>query len=162
MNEISGKYNRGQVKVTKNQIKKHVSQITENEKDILVHRINDIKDVYISNYVNNKNISFSKDYILEILHRNNIRDLIVEYNETLKFNELDRRLLIRDDKEYLVNFKSLDGKVFQKYGNFCFVISLLSFNIITVYWNIQEDNHDTIQWNRYDNSLKIIEFNYTN
>lgn len=156
---MRGIYNIGNVKKTKRQKKKHVSQMSETEKQYLKNKIKTIKtrDITVSKHILNKkkDIGFKMENIFEILNEDKIENLIVEYNETQNDELIDKRVLLRGNKSYNVRFKSKEGS-FVSSANICFVISLNTYRIVTVYWNKSKDNHKTINWSRYDKNLDII------
>jgi hypothetical protein len=39
----------------------------------------------------------------------------------------------------------------------CAVVSLISFEILTVYYNAPDDNHDTLNWNAYRWNQNMVE-----
>lgn len=77
--------------------------------------------------------------------------MIIEYNSTNNYGKIDKRVLIRSKKSYFVD---IDNTLTE--CNLCFVISIITGQIITAYYNEVNDNHNTIDWLRYDKSLKII------
>lgn len=156
---MRGIYDIGNIKKTKKQEKKHISQMSEAEKKYLKNKINAIntEDITFSKHILNKKkeIEFEMENIFEVLNEYDIENLIVEYNETPTNGLIDRRVLLRGDKSYNVRFKSGKGS-FISPANICFVISLNTYRIITVYWNKSNDSHKTINWNRYNEDLDII------
>lgn len=153
---MRGEYKRGDISITKNQQKKHYTQMTNGEKEYIINKLNQysISNICLSNHViENKNREFSMSDIYSILKKDELIDLIIEYNT----NGKDRRILIRDNSIHTVDFLDSKGNfICKENANLCFVISINSGRIITVYWNIHGDNHDTIDWRRYDAQLKII------
>ena len=79
----------------------------------------------------------------KILNKNNIKDLIIEYNRTLtdKNKTWDERIVIRDNEISKTN----KGE-----QNLCIVLSLSKNEVITAYYNPLYDNHATINMDRYD------------
>lgn len=69
--------------------------------------------------------------------------MIIEYNRTLtdKNKNWDERIVIRDNKIS----KTDKGK-----QNLCIVLSLSKNEVITAYYNPLDDNHATINMDRYD------------
>lgn len=152
---MRGEYKKGYVKITKDQRKKHYSQMTQEELLYLGEKIQlvDINNTTISNHlINKKSVSFNIKNILKTIKRLDITSLIIEYNE----KNSDERVLIRDDKSYNVKFTDRKGRFFKAKANLCFVLSLTNNRIITCFWNKKNDNHSTIDWNRYDSNLEII------
>lgn len=75
-----------------------------------------------------------------------MEDKIIEYNEIPYFTKygmiFDKRVLIRDDKDY-------DGY------NLCLVLSINRNQIVTAYWTHKDDNHANLDWSRYSNTYYI-------
>lgn len=104
----------------------------------------------------------------QLIRSNNIDDMIVEYNE--KKDELGRlysiRILIRDKKSYPVKYKAstrnnkFSDEWIEGDSNLCTSIELINFfsgsktpelKIVTSYYNLDNDNHDTLNPGRYIN-----------
>ena len=148
----------GKVKRTFNQRKKHFSQMSEEEKEYLVKKILEIdySKIRLSSHLLSKGTNCSKKQIINILEKKNLKDLIIEYNETFKYGELEERVLIRNNDISKIQFQKNNDAAFWEFANLCFVIRLNDGKIITAYWNISKDNHDSIDWKRYDSSLIIV------
>ena len=150
-----GKFKHGQVKRTDGQRKKHVSQMSEYELHRLCRRIKGLKRLrassHLSQKVKRKEISFTYDMIWDVL-KNIHKSHIIEYNLTMFNEQEESRVLLRTHKSYPVQ---IDGKG-EVRCNLCFVLSLNRGNIITAYWNEVDDNHTTINLERYDENLKIV------
>lgn len=69
--------------------------------------------------------------------------MIIEYNRTLtdKNKNWDERIVIRDNKI---------SKTDKDKQNLCIVLSLSKNEVITAYYNPLDDNHATINMDRYD------------
>lgn len=159
---MNGVYNVGDIKKTYNQEKKHVSQMEEYEIVYLAEKLKAIKISHIkmSNHLfsKQKELDFNMDDILNSMKRSDIETLIVEYNKTpVRENYCDYRVLIRTDEERMIDFKTREGRSFTALANMCFVISIKTSQIVTLYWNIQDDSHKTMNWNRYNENLRIID-----
>ena len=125
------------------QQKRHISQINERGLKILVDAFNkcDKSKIAINKHLlNKKTISFRKDDIYKLLNKD-IKDMIVEYNRTLTDWGWDERIVIRDN-EIVPTDKGEQ--------NLCVVFSLSNNEVITAYYNPSDDNHTTINMNRYD------------
>ena len=148
-----GTINKGKVSKTEGQVKKHRIQMDENEKEFLKGKLNNLKQdkLVISQHLEYKFIGYDMSVVSELPFRDNVKDLIIEYNETPMDNFTDRRVLLRSIESYKVNIK---GKI--QNCNICVVYSLVTNRIVTVYWNLVNDNHRSINWNRYSRDLKII------
>jgi hypothetical protein len=156
---LKAEYYRGKVKATNGQQKKHVTQMTREEISYLVQKCKNIplQKVTISKHLLQKGISFKKADILTTLQTSNLNSLIIEYNETPKSNgSTDKRVLIRSNISKDVEFETKNGKKFTSPAQMCFVISLKTYEVITVYWNKSNDGHTTMDWSRYQKHLKIL------
>lgn len=152
-----GTTNRGVQSETKNQIKKHIKDISCTElREILdIVELNNIHHIQLSNHVRDKvEVSFSLRRIQELLESNNLENLIIEVN--VNFSNVndsvsdDIRILVRDSEAvYTTITNKRTGQISQIPCNMCFVYSLTSNRLVTVYWNPANDNHDSIDWNRY-------------
>lgn len=152
-----GTTNRGVQSETKNQIKKHIKDISCTElREILdIVGLNNLHYIQLSNHVRDKvEVSFSLRHIQELLESNNLENLIIEVNVNFSNDNdsdpEDIRILVRDSEAvYTTITNKRTGQVSQIPCNMCFVYSLTSNRLITVYWNPANDNHDSIDWNRY-------------
>lgn len=147
----SQKIQRGRVKTTQNQIKKHITQMTPHETAFIAKRL---KKVY-SNYKWHPHFSdssrlFNMMTIERLLLSPNITDCIIEYNQRGD----DRRVLLRSTFSSNVTLEK-DGKRFEADANLCIVIDIYTGVIITAYWNEVTDHHDTVNMNRYTADLRI-------
>lgn len=144
--------NIGKIKKTPGQRKKHISQMTSNEISFLVYKIQHLDKIIYSNHLLKKHITFNEKTILKTLKSSNLKNCIIEYNETPSKDFLDRRVLIRSEiaENVLINNNNYE------LCNLCFVLSIVSKKVITVYYNKSNDNHTSLNLNRYDNTLKII------
>lgn len=148
----SGTIEMGKVKKTYGQQKKHFSQFSETELDFLKNSLRniDLNSITISKHLRFKDIKFDLQDIFDTLQSNDLSKMIIEYNQTPKGSFLDKRVLVRSTKSYDVY---IDNKI--KKCNLCFVISILTCEIITAYYNRAEDNHTSIDMRRYNCNLKI-------
>lgn len=152
-----GTTNRGVQSETKNQIKKHIKDISCTElREILdIIELNNLHYIQLSNHVRDKvEVSFSLRHIQELLESNNLENLIIEVNVNFSNDNdsdpEDIRILVRDSEAvYTTITNKRTGQISQIPCNMCFVYSLTSNRLITVYWNPANDNHDSIDWNRY-------------
>lgn len=152
--KFTGKFKKGYVKKTFNQKKKHVSQMTDKDIDIITNRLNNLTRLYCTKHViskiKNDNLWFSSDMIVDVIEDVS-EENIVEYNVSPFFGEMDSRVLLRSTESFLVDISG-NGPV---YCNICFVISLDRGAIVTVYYNAEYDNHTYLDMSRYDQSLKV-------
>lgn len=147
-----GNLNKGHVKITFNQKKKHYTQMSAEELAFLKLQIHKIKHLKSSWHLKNKNhIKYDIKDIWKVINDENIEKRIIEFNKTHTKRMIDKRVLLRSKEVYPVN---INGKIID--CNLCFVISLINHKLITVYYNESSDYHDTIDWKRYDKNLKIV------
>lgn len=162
-----GTTNRGVQSETKNQIKKHIKDVSCTElREILdIVELNNLHYIQLSNHLRDKvEVSFSLRHIQELLESSNLENLIIEVNvnfSNVNFPNVnfpndtdsvpdDIRILVRDSEAvYTTITNKRTGQVSQILCNMCFVYSLTSNRLVTVYWNPANDNHDSIDWNRY-------------
>lgn len=150
----------GYVKTTPFQKKKHITQMSKKEEAYLRKCLSDmIYKLEFSKHLENKR---RKGKLL--FSKNNINDMIVsdeydiiEYNETWVDNHttLSRRVLIRGNNVEDVHAYTPIGTL-HMLCNLCAVIDFERGKIVTAYWNAADDNHDTLDFNRYDKNLQII------
>jgi len=146
----------GQVKKTNNQIKKHVSQMSFIE---LNHIVSFFKnetakhDITLSYHLRDKvmngEVVLNTPMLANIF--DNINQSIIEYNVT---NGTPRLLLRSLSQENIM----IDNQY--QNTNLCIVIDLLSFRIVTAYHNLANDFHDDIDYNRYDENMKVQPYDY--
>jgi len=146
----------GQVKKTNNQIKKHVSQMSFIELNNVVNFFKNetVKhDITLSNHLKDKvmngEVVLNTSMLTNIF--DNVNQSIIEYNET---NDKPRLLLRSLSQENIM----IDNKY--QYTNLCIVIDLLSFRIVTAYHNLANDFHDEIDYNRYNENMKVQPYDY--
>lgn len=81
--KFTGKFKKGYVKKTFNQKKKHVSQMTDKDIDIITNRLNNLTRLYCTKHViskiKNDNLWFSSDMIVDVIEDVS-EENIVEYN----------------------------------------------------------------------------------
>lgn len=152
-----GEYSLGTVKETPKQIKKHFSQMTQDELNHLTAMVRgfDAKKLKKSGHVIEKaSVSFDESRLGEMLNNCDI----IEYNKTFvpRLDRYEGRILIRDrESQDILFFNKKTGEEFKAKANLCLVISF-SQRIVTAYWNKESDNHRSMDWSRYDESLSIL------
>ena len=121
----------GEINRTDGQIKKHHTMFKETEFNLLRNILKGMS-VTPSSHVTNKRIA-RKNHIKNALSKYSI----IEFNNT----NSDCRVLIRGRKvETLEDLRDY---------NLCLVISLTRAKIVTVYYNLYDDKHNSINMNRY-------------
>lgn len=149
--KVSQRIQRGKIKKTENQMKKHISQMTPHETAFIAKRL---KKVY-SNYrwhphFSNSSRLFNMMTVERLLISPNITDCIIEYNQRGD----DRRVLLRSTFSSNVTLEK-DGKSFEADANLCLVIDIYTGVIVTAYWNEVNDHHDNVNMKRYTADLRI-------
>ena len=143
---------RGRVKKTQNQTKKHVSQMAKEEILFLKRRIKLVYNSYKwSPHFLKSSRLFNMLTIERLLMTPNIEDCIIEYNQ----RDNDKRVLLRSTFSSNVTLEK-DGKNYMADANLCIVIDIYTGEIITAYWNEVGDHHDNVNMSRYDSRLKIV------
>lgn len=143
-------FQKGTVKKTQGQVKKHASQCNTKELDQLENALNRVQDLWLKRgiktgfHLQDKIINGETEFSYKRAMETMLNPVIVEYNETGK----DRRILIRSKVGHVG--KTIDDVVVQ-----CLVVSLLSGKIITSYLNKASDRHETLDLRRYNKNLKI-------
>lgn len=133
----------GNVKITKGQVKKHCTQFTRKEKEMLVQVVRN---------TNVNNLKYAKH-----IHREFINDTLVKTIQNCTIDNIkdfsistihrdDLRVLIRSNYQDTVE---LDGKVTK--CNLCFVLALNNNTIITTWYNSINRKKDKVNMNRYTN-----------
>lgn len=146
---LKSEINKGNVRKNEIQLKKHRMQMNEKELKRLTQvfsQLNKSKTTISKHLLNKESITWDRYDIISILH-SDIYDMIIEYNQTpTKWGVIDHRIVIRDRKVVETDH----GK-----ANLCIVVSLVENRVLTAYYNLINDNHKTIDWNRYCQYLKV-------
>ncbi|UYB00594.1 hypothetical protein OLACOIGA_00032 [Enterococcus phage vB_Efa29212_2e] len=137
-------FQKGTVKRTQGQVKKHASHFTPNEVKQLYKAKDRVKDLWLKRgikigfHLQDKIRNGETKFSYEITMKTMLNSTIVEYNET----GADKRILLRSHISHNGNVQ-------------CIVISLISGKVITSYLNDVYDRHKTLDPRRYDKNLKI-------
>ncbi len=145
---LKAEINIGQVKITKNQQKKHYSQFSKKELELLENRISKLDVNYIWGSVHLKEkrtITYNPQDIRNVIKNHKI----IEYNTTKRKDEsIDKRVVLRGRDTVETDRGTM---------NLCIVLSLKNSAIVTAYYNSAlEDTHKNLNLNRYDENLKIV------
>lgn len=141
-------YKHGLVSVTEAQEKKHVSQMTKSEIRAIKNKLYsmNISKTRMSRHLTDKldsgEITIYKKQMVRLL----LNFELIEYNKTRGQSRVLLRGLNEEDT-------IVDGVI--KKSNLCIVWNLDTNNIVTAYWNCTNDNHNTIDFRRYNANLKI-------
>ncbi len=118
-------------------MRKHVSQMTTEEKIMVRAEVEKVKEWRITAYANsraNHRVLAESDILAAIHHGK-----VIEYNR----NKDDKRVLLRGTR-------LLHGKCVV-----CVVVSLTDRCVVTAYVNKENDVHRTLNWELYDESINI-------
>ena len=133
---------RGTISRTQGQIKKHYADFTHVEKELLKSKMKGL-DLHLSHHAKSKRY-INPSHMVACLKAHNV----IEFNHI--FGRNDNRVLIRSKGLFKL---PEDEKIY----NICLVISLEKSCIITFYYNLTDDCHDTLDPTRYIN-FSIDEF----
>lgn len=133
----------GNIKITKGQIKKHCSQFTRKEKEMLVEvvRSTNVNNLKYASHIHREFINDTLVKTIKNCTIDNIKDFSIS-----TIHRDDLRVLIRSNYHDTVE---LDGKVQQ--CNLCFVLALNTNTIITTWYNSVNRKKDKVNMNRYTN-----------
>lgn len=143
-----GSFKHGVISSTNGQEKKHVSQMTKYEINLLREKLLSLKlsktkiSKHLIQKMESKDMTFTSKHFVSMMKDFNI----IEFNRTRG----QGRVLIRGNKSEKVMEKSIIVN-----ANLCIVFNLTDNEIVTAYWNYSGDNHQSIDMNRYNEKLKI-------
>lgn len=148
-------FEKGKVKKTAYQEKKHVSQMTGKEKKYIKDLLKQNKrSITLSDHAKEQiekgKVDFRMKYVKPMMK--DLKNSLLEYNH--KTNGKDvfaRRILLRSSNSYMT---TVDGK--NVFVNLCVVLDLKTMQVVTAYNNDSKDNHSEINMNRYTKELTII------
>lgn len=143
---LKAEIKRGTVRSTNNQRKKHYTQFTKKELELIEQRLSQLNFNVIVGSIHlqtKKAITYNVEDVRNVINNHDV----IEYNLTKKRGMYQKRVLLKG-KDVV---ETDQGK-----ANLCIVVNLKTAEIVTAYYNIIGDDHRTINWDRYDSSLKII------
>lgn len=147
-------------RVSKNQKKKHVKQMTQDEiafiKKVVFRALNEHNNkIKVSPHVLDKMMEYRTDYEINAVRAmlEHLDKHLIEYSHKTKnaVNVYKRRILIRSTEEFEV---MLDHKV--QPCHLCVVLDIDKCEIITTYWCKAQWQHPNLRMKRYNKNLKII------
>lgn len=148
-------------KLSPEQQKKHASMMSAEELNYLQRwaQRRPVAELSVSKHLQQKDsVSYNPDSVKRMLEDGNLSSLIIEYNrKVFDDGRLSRRILIRDNQPEVITFTKPNGTQFEAEGDLCIVVDLDSWKLVTVYWNLTRDNHDQVNWSRYERNLVIME-----
>lgn len=144
------KLNKGTIKTKQGKLQKHVSQMTPVERVFLKKTVQQLNRNYslsahASEKIEEGSVKFSWSNL--ILTVNDFMNCLIEF-KTSNFGDT---VLLRGSTPLDAY---LDGKMVKLVQ--CVSIDIKTGTIVTVYNNLWNDNHDTIDMRRYQKKLKII------
>lgn len=159
-----GVFKTGEVSQTKDQRKRHVSQMTYKEKVFIksavaknfARRGAPKPSRHVLQKVEDGEFSLDRKELQHMLE-NPTDENIVEYNHT-SYGDGNRsnRVLLRSTRITNVDIETRDGRVLKDEPcNMCISVDLNRNTIVTGYWNSAKDAHSSINMNRYDDKLPI-------
>lgn len=134
-------------------VRKHVTQMSSSEKDLIRRRFKAVKNWEITDHVNDriveKNYSITTDDFLDLMKNGEI----VEYEQKLFFNanKLSELVVLKHVRDR--------GGIKDKLH---LVFDLSDNRIVTVWINSYDDNHDTLDMGIYSKGLKVGESYWQN
>lgn len=118
-------------------LKKHISQLSEDETTYLLNKASDIKNWKVSRHLIERleERGGNKNTVLETIKKGNL----IEYHQ----RNGTSRILMRGTETYNNDVA-------------CVVFQFDDSKIITMYWNNKDDNHRTLKEEAYDEKLDVI------
>lgn len=151
-NTFKGEINRGTVRKTNNQFKKFVTQFKGDDFEKCLIAINNtLHDrIYASSHLRKKStVSYNMKDICSVLKSGEFD--IIEYNYVQYPDHRDNRIVVKSWNSYLVE---IDGE--EQDCNMVFVLSVSNHQIVTLWYNSIDDDHDTLNMNRYDKNIEVV------
>lgn len=142
-------FQKGLVKETCGQQKKHITQMTDTDKDNLRLMVANVRQqwlrrgVKLSNHLQEKLLTSQTTFSLGLAMDTILNGQLIEFNIVPSG---DKRVLLRSNKSFICDGKEV---------NQCIVVSLKTFKIVTSFLNEVVDNHGTINYTRYNKDLEV-------
>lgn len=149
---FKGEIRKGTVRKTNNQFKKFVTQFKGDDFEKCLIAINNTlhKKIYASSHLRRKSaVSYSMKEICDVLKSGKYD--IIEYNYVQYSDYRDNRVVVKSWDSYNVN---VDGKDTE--CNMIFVLSVTNNQIVTLWYNNVDDNHNTLNMKRYDKNIEVV------
>ena len=149
---LKGEIRKGTVRKTNNQFKKFVTQFKGDDFEKCLIAINNTlhKKIYASSHLRRKSaVSYSMKEICDVLKSGKYD--IIEYNYVQYSDYRDNRVVVKSWDSYNVN---VDGKDTE--CNMIFVLSVTNNQIVTLWYNNVDDNHNTLNMKRYDKNIEVV------
>lgn len=149
----------GRVKRTQGQRKKHASQLTASEWQLMESILTTcpLDPLILSSHLQAKtDVSFELEALRDLLIYRPLTQILVEANLTPTSRGGDVRLLLRSPDSTWVALTDRTGMTTYQEANLCLVFSLCFQEVVTVYWNRADDAHRSLNWYRYDATLDLL------
>lgn len=152
-----GEFKGGWSKNHPTQMKKHTSQMSKYEKEYLVEKVRNIRNVSVHPHLQWKKdtgqITYDIMNMTRMFRAKNLSYHIKEFSTIqVEGGRIDHRILIRSNR---VEHVDIDDAGRQR-CNLMFVISLDTYEIITAYYVHVHNHFESINMDRYDETLDII------
>ena len=147
---------RGAVIETNNQHKKHVKQMSEADRDVIVEFMHNhtLKQKmsytgHLKAKIANGDVKIKKGQIRSIF--SNLNGSIIEYNVTNN----SPRVILR-------SLSTTEEVVHNRLQNvqLCVIIDLLTLTFVSAYYNLEGDTHSSIDYTRYDKDMVVDPYRY--
>nr|DAF84385.1 MAG TPA: hypothetical protein [Caudoviricetes sp.] len=141
-------FQKGSIKKTAGQRKKHYTQLTNEDYKVLRNKLAIVRQqwlrrgITLSYHLQDKMMKGETTFSLDEAMKCIMYGQIIEYNTT----DTDKRVLLRSTQTI-----SHEGKLV----NQCIVVSLKTFRVVTSFLNYADDNHTSINLDRYDETLEV-------
>ena len=151
-NTLRGEIKKGTIRTTTGQQKKYITQFKGDDYQRCIIAINNMlhQRIYASYHLRKKStVSYNMKDICSVLKSGEFD--IIEYNYVQYPDHRDNRIVVKSWNSYLVE---IDGK--EQDCNMVFVLSVSNHQIVTLWYNSIDDDHDTLNMNRYDKNIEVV------
>lgn len=149
---LKGEIKKGTIRTTTGQQKKYITQFKDDDYQRCIIAINNMlhQRIYASYHLRKKStVSYNMKDICSVLKSGEFD--IIEYNYVQYPDHRDNRIVVKSWNSYLVE---IDGK--EQDCNMVFVLSVSNHQIVTLWYNSIDDDHDTLNMNRYDKNIEVV------
>lgn len=137
----------------KTQFRKHRQQMTQEEVMQCASVVSGITRLKRHKHLISKNIRINLDHIYLTLGNKNLPKYIIEYNEKYDtdMNRWTQRVLFKIP--ILVKFR--DNRNKEREGYLSAVVDITTKEVITAFYNLKEDKHNTLDLSYYTKELRV-------
>lgn len=149
---LKGEIKKGTIRTTTGQQKKYITQFKGDDYQRCIIAINNMlhQRIYASYHLRKKStVSYNMKDICSVLKSGEFD--IIEYNYVQYPDHRDNRIVVKSWNSYLVE---IDGK--EQDCNMVFVLSVSNHQIVTLWYNSIDDDHDTLNISRYDKNIEVV------